>query len=68
VQSYEVWDTRTKNLVDYFDDYASALNALRGMASLESLALARRDEATGRTEWLGRGAELERLVDRPAAV
>ena len=58
---YEIWDLVTRNLVEDFENEAAASDDLRGMANLDTLALARRD-ARGHTEWLGRGAELQRFI------
>ena len=58
---YEIWDLVTRNLVEDFEDEAAASDALREMASLDTLALARR-HARSHTEWLGRGAELQRFI------
>jgi hypothetical protein len=67
MDTFELWDTDTRNLVEEFADEASARAALRAISDFSSLALARRDER-GRTEWVAQGAELGRFAKAAAGV
>ncbi len=64
---YELWDTETRNLVEYFDSKEEAFTAIREIANLSGLALARRG-ANGTTVWIGHGSDLTQLAERGTAV
>lgn len=55
---YELWDRQTRNLISDFADEDELRAALREMADIDSMALAKRDDR-GRTEWISINSFLE---------
>jgi hypothetical protein len=70
---YELWNTRTRNLVDSLSTETAALSAARkiietnGPEYARHLALAREDRR-GKTRLIASGADLVVHIDRPAAM